>query len=81
MQFTGGAGTLVITAAGLAASVSGTVAVTLPGVVFNGSFGCRSTRPEQPSASPVSSCPAGPYFRVESVDAVDLTIAGQTLRG
>ncbi len=81
VRFTGGAGTLVITAAGLAASVSGTVAVTLPGVVFNGSFGVAVNTTGAAVGESGLTLPAGPYFRIESVGPVDLTVAGQTLRG
>ncbi len=81
-------GALLLTPAGVAGQLRGTIAVTIPGVSFGGTFsvGVNTT------AAPVSrtfdvggdevalNLPAGPYLRVEGT-AVTLNVLGQQLSG
>src|SRR6185503_7228106 len=81
-------GALLLTPAGVAGQLRGTIAVTIPGVSFGGTFavGVNTT------AAPVSrtfdvggdevslNLPAGPFLRVEGT-AVTLNVLGQQLSG
>ena len=81
-------GALMLTPAGVAGSLRGTLAVTIPGVSFTGSFSVGVNTTAAPvsetfhvgSAEVVLNVPAGPYLRVEGT-AVTLNILGQQIGG
>src|SRR5207249_11623852 len=88
VRVVGGEGVLLLTGAGIAGELSGTVVVTVPGVSVGGAFSIAMNT----TASPVSAAvtvggqavgvdlPAGPYLRVTGINTT-LTVLGQTLTG
>ncbi|MBK8459221.1 MAG: hypothetical protein IPL43_02530 [Micropruina sp.] len=89
VRITGGSGLFLVTAAGLAGRISGTIVVSLPaGTSLNGalSLAVNTTTAAVSSSVTVGSTtlslnlPAGPYLRFEGTDVV-LTVLGQSLSG
>ncbi|NMM34119.1 MAG: hypothetical protein HHJ13_09000, partial [Phycicoccus sp.] len=88
LSVTNGTGALVVTTGGLAASVSGTVAVGLPGVSFTGALAIQVNTTGGPVDTTVSVggtdqslvLPIGPYLRVRGENVV-LEVAGQRITG
>ena len=88
VSITNGTGALQITSTGVAASVSGTLALTLPGLSFGGGFAIGintgtaavSTTLSVGGQSVALDLPAGPFVQVAATNTT-LTIAGQTLTG
>jgi hypothetical protein len=69
IALTNGSGNLALTAAGIAGSISGTVALDVPGVAFGGSLTLE-----------LDTTAATPYLRFAATGA-SLAVAGQTLPG
>ena len=88
VSITNGTGALQITSSGVAASISGTLALTLPGVSFGGGFAIEINTGTAAVAATLSvggqsvavDLPAGPFVQVAATNTT-LTIAGQTLTG
>ena len=88
LSITNGTGALQITSGGVAASISGTLALTLPGVSFGGGFAIGintgtaavSTTLSVGGQNVALDLPAGPFVQVAATNTM-LTIAGQTLTG
>ncbi|MFL6033814.1 MAG: FG-GAP-like repeat-containing protein, partial [Gaiellaceae bacterium] len=88
VSLSNGSGALLLAPAGVAGKVSGTLAVTIPGVSFTGSFsvGVNTTAAPVDRAFDVGgdevmlNVPAGPFLRVEGT-AVTLNILGQQIGG
>ena len=89
ISVTDGTATLLLTPAGLAGRISGTVALLVPGLAFSGTLGVEINTTPAPvtetftvgSGAPVVlALQAGPYLRLTGT-SIDLTVAGQTLRG
>ncbi len=89
VKLTHGTGAFLVTSAGIAGELSGTVALTLPaGVSFTGDFALAvnntnaavSTSFQVGGESITLDLVAGPYLRVEGT-GVELSILGQTLTG
>ena len=83
-QLTQGSGSLTLTSAGLFGTVSGTVAVNVPGATFAGTLSLfvNTTATEHtvgPSGS-TTDLPAGPYLELTGSN-VTVTIGGQSLSG
>src|SRR5262249_5482263 len=84
----GAAGFFVVTPSGLAGSLSGTAAVTVPGVSLSGTFkvainttGAAVSQQVMVGGSTLAlDLPAGPFVRVEGT-GVSLAVSGQTLTG
>ena len=83
VRFSGGTGTIVITAAGVAADVSGDISINLPGVSFDGDFALTINTTGAAVNEGTFHVDAGPYLKVVggTVSPIELTIAGQTLSG
>ena len=83
-QLTQGTGALAITPAGIYGSVSGTVALNVPGVAFSGALSLlvNTTAAPQSIAVGQTTIPllAGPYFEIGG-SSVTLTIGSQSLTG
>ncbi|HSF97082.1 MAG TPA: hypothetical protein VLA55_00205, partial [Ornithinibacter sp.] len=86
---TDGTATLILTPAGLAGRISGTVGLHVPGLTFSGTLGVEvnttsalvnETFTVGSGAPVVLALPVGPYLRLTGT-GIDLTVAGQTLRG
>ena len=75
-------------ASGLAGTITGTVALNVPGVSFSGTLGLEINQTptaineifELGAETIAVSLPAGPFFKVSAKDA-ELIVAGQTLTG
>ena len=80
VSLTNGAGTLVITGAGLAAEISATVALNIPDASFGGNLGLAINTTGVAVVTEGLDLVAGPYFRLEA-DPITLTIGGQELSG
>src|SRR5437773_501734 len=80
-----GSGELLLTGAGLAGTLSGTVQSNLPGVSVGGSFQLLLNTTNAPISTAIitGGLPAGPYVRLTGVGATSptLTVLGQTLSG
>ena len=71
-----GTSTFVLTSAGVAGSITASVAVAVPGISLGGTF----TVALNTTTAPAQGLPAGPYLRVEG-SPVSLDLLGQTLSG
>ena len=88
LTVTNGGGALLLTAAGVAGSLQGTIAVAIPQVSLTGALAVEFNTIASPvdeilqvAGSPVPlKLPGGPYVRVAGT-GIDLQIAGQILRG
>ena len=88
LSITNGTGALQITSGGVAASISGTLAVTLPGASFGGGFAIGintgtaavSTTLSVGGQNVALDLPAGPFVQVAATNTT-LTVAGQMLTG
>ncbi len=88
VSVTNGHGYLVITSAGIAGSLSATVALNVPGVSFSGTFGISLNQTSMAVNETLTlgtqtvnlTEPAGPFLQV-SGQGLTLNIAGQTLTG
>ncbi|HXG49304.1 MAG TPA: hypothetical protein VNO52_16895, partial [Methylomirabilota bacterium] len=86
ITLSGGEGAFVMTPAGMAGQLSGTVAI--PAIGFSGTLGLAinntsqrvNERVEAGGAMIVIDLPAGPYLRVEGTN-ISLMVAGQSLTG
>src|SRR5262249_2118936 len=84
LQLTNGAGSLDISSSGVSGGLSGTVALSLPGVSLGGTFELLLNTTAQPATTELNgsstSLPAGPYFKLTGTGA-SITVGGQTLSG
>src|SRR5206468_10983824 len=79
LALTGGSGNLVVTSAGTAGQLSGSVVLNVPGVSLSGTIALLVNT----MAAPANGLPAGPYLRVEAgtaASAATLSVLGQQLR-
>ncbi len=87
-SITAGSGTLLVSAAGLAGRIAGTVALAVPGVSLGTGFSVAINTTAAPVATTFTvgattltlALPTGPYIRIDATD-ISVTILGQTLQG
>ncbi|HEY6226495.1 MAG TPA: hypothetical protein VI282_05160, partial [Verrucomicrobiae bacterium] len=81
-KLTNGAGAVLLKSSGIAARLSGTLALGAPGVSLTGTFGAQinTTGAAVNNSGLGLDLPAGPYIKVSGSSA-QLTVLGQTLSG